>query len=193
MKMTINQRAAMALTVISALVLIPATVAAEEGAYVLDLTVTDIDGNAVDLSAYEGKVLLIVNVASKCGLTPQYAGLMELHNAYADKGLAILGFPANNFRNQEPGSNEEIKLFCTQNYDVAFDMFAKISVFGDDIAPLYRRLTSAESNAPFAGDIQWNFTKFLVGRDGRVIARFEPQTKPTDEAVVAAIESALEK
>ena len=191
MNTAVNPLGALALAVALAVVLIPSTARAEEGAYVLDLTVLDINGNEVDLSAYEGKVLLIVNVASKCGLTPQYAELMELHNSYADQGLAILGFPANNFRNQEPGSNEEIKLFCTQNYNVAFDMFAKISVFGDDISPLYRRLTSAETNAPFAGDIQWNFTKFLVGRDGRVIARFEPQTKPTDEAVIAAIESAL--
>ena len=165
--------------------------AEEEGVYILGHTVKDIDGQEVNLSHYEGKVVLIVNVASKCGLTPQYEDLMTLHNKYADKGLVILGFPANNFRNQEPGTNAEIKNFCSENYDVKFDMFSKLSVLGEDQAPLYQDLTSAEKNGPFSGEIKWNFTKFLVSKQGKVIARFEPRTKPTDADVIGAIENAL--
>lgn len=163
------------------------------GANILNHTVKDIDGNEIDLEQYKGKVILLVNVASKCGLTPQYADLMEIHNKYASKGLAILGFPANNFRNQEPGSNAEIKEFCSSNYNVAFDLFSKISVAGEDKAPLYKVLTSNELNGEFGGEIKWNFTKFLADKDGNIIARFEPRTKPTDETVITAIEAALNK
>jgi glutathione peroxidase len=157
----------------------------------LDFTVTDIDGNEVALDRYRGKVVMIVNVASKCGLTPQYQALQTLHERYADRGLAILGFPANEFLGQEPGTNAEIKAFCTSNYGVEFDMFAKVVVKGEGQCPLYAYLTSAETNPQFAGEIQWNFTKFLVGRDGAVGARFEPRTKPDDPQVIKAIEAAL--
>lgn len=166
--------------------------AAEPGAYVLDHKLTTIDGKEANLEDYKGKVLLFVNVASKCGLTPQYEQLMELHKKYADKGLVILGFPANNFGAQEPGTDAEIKEFCTANYGVEFPMFSKISVKGDDIDPLYAELTSEEENKGYSGEIKWNFTKFLVDREGKVIARFEPKTVPTDEAVIKAIEEQLD-
>lgn len=172
----------------------PATAKTEETAKVetpLDFTVKDIDGKDIDLSQYKGKVVLIVNVASKCGLTPQYEALQALNEKYKDQGLAILGFPANNFNGQEPGSNEEIKLFCTQKYDVDFDMFSKISVKGDDIHPLFQYLTSPETNKDYAGEIAWNFNKFLIGRDGKIIGRFEPKKAPSDPEVVAAVEKAL--
>lgn len=158
---------------------------------VLDFTMKDIKGEEVDLADYEGQVLLIVNVASKCGLTPQYNQLVELDEKYREQGLRVLGFPANNFMGQEPGTNEEILTFCKENYDVAFDMFSKISVKGDDTHPLYVFLTEEETNPDFAGEIAWNFTKFLVNREGEVIARFEPRTKPDEEEVIAAIEAAL--
>lgn len=153
--------------------------------------VKDINGEVVDLSRYKGKVAMVVNVASRCGLTPQYEALNAVYKQYADKGFAVLGFPANNFMGQEPGTNEEIKFFCETKYDVAFDIFAKISVKGDDIAPLYAYLTSKESNPGFSGTIKWNFSKFLVDREGKVIARFAPTTKPDSKKVIAAIESAL--
>lgn len=157
----------------------------------LDFRVQTINGKEADLAQYRGKAVLIVNVASKCGLTPQYEQLQALHAKYKDRGLAILGFPANNFMGQEPGTNEEIKSFCKENYGVEFDMFAKISVAGEDIAPLYAFLTSEEKNGQFAGPIKWNFTKFLVNREGKVVARFEPRTKPDEPAVIEAIEKTL--
>lgn len=168
-----------------------APVLAEEGAYVLNRTMNDIDGNPVNLEQYKGKVVLIVNVASKCGLTPQYEELQEIYEQYKDQGFVILGFPANNFMGQEPGTNEEIKQFCVSEYNVNFDMFSKISVKGDDQDPLYQVLTSAEENAPYDGEISWNFTKFLLNKDGKVVARFEPKTTPQDEAVISAIEAEL--
>jgi glutathione peroxidase len=134
---------------------------------------------------------MIVNVASKCGLTPQYAGLEKLYDAYKDRGLVVLGFPANNFGGQEPGTDEEIKTFCTSKYDVSFPMMSKISVKGDDQHPLYTLLTAKTDTNTFAGDIGWNFTKFLVGRDGQVVARFDSKTKPDDAKLVAAVEQAL--
>jgi len=157
----------------------------------LDFTVSDIDGHSVPLAKYKGDVVLIVNVASKCGFTPQYKDLQALYDKYRERGLRILGFPANNFKAQEPGSNAEIKEFCQKNFGVTFDMFAKVSVKGDDICPLYKFLTSEQSNPGHGGEIAWNFTKFLVGRDGRVVARFEPKVKPTDEVVTRAVEAAL--
>ena len=157
----------------------------------LEFKLKDIDGKDVDLSKYKGKVVLMVNVASKCGLTPQYEQLQALHDKYAEKGLAILGFPANNFGKQEPGTNKAIKRFCTSKYDVEFDMFAKVSVKGDDQCELYKLLTSTDDNGEFGGEIKWNFTKFLIGRDGKVVGRFEPRTKPDAKKVVAAIEKAL--
>lgn len=158
----------------------------------LNFKMKDIDGQEVDLSRYQGKVILMVNVASQCGNTPQYDGLETMYKTYQDKGLVIMGFPANNFKAQEPGTNAEIKNFCTSQHHVTFPMFAKISVKGDDIAPLYKYLIGVETKPQPKGDITWNFEKFLIGRDGRVIARFAPGTKPEDKAVVAAVEAALQ-
>ncbi len=164
-----------------------------EGAKITDHTVKDIDGKEVNLKDYEGKVLLVVNVASKCGLTPQYTDLVKLHEEYKDKGFEVLGFPANNFMGQEPGTNEEIKTFCSSKFGVEFPMFSKISVKDEDVDPLYVELTSEEENGEFGGEIKWNFTKFLVNKEGKVVARFEPKTTPSDEEVIAAIEAELEK
>ena len=151
-----------------------------------DIPVSRIDGSEASLGDYAGQVLLVVNVASKCGLTPQYDGLEALYRTYKDKGLTVVGFPANNFKEQEPGSNEEIQEFCRLTYGVDFPMFAKISVKGDDRHPLYDALAGDE-------DISWNFEKFLIGRDGKVAARFSPQTEPNDPAVVSALEAELAK
>jgi len=134
---------------------------------------------------------MIVNVASLCGFTPQYTGLEAVYEKYKDKGFVILGFPANNFGSQEPGTNDEIKTFCTRKYNVSFPMFAKISVKGADKAPLYQFLTDKQSNPASGGEIQWNFTKFLIGKDGRIIQRFESAVEPQSPEVVAAIEKAL--
>lgn len=158
---------------------------------IYDFTVKDIDGKDQKLEQYKGKAIMIVNVASRCGYTPQYAGLQKIYQQYRDKGLVILGFPANNFLGQEPGSNEEIKQFCSVNYQVTFPMFSKISVKGKDIAPLYKYLTEKETNPEFAGDISWNFNKFLIDRQGKIVARFGSRTTPEDAEVVRAIEQAL--
>jgi glutathione peroxidase len=158
---------------------------------IYDFAVKTIDGRDKTLADYEGKVLLVVNVASQCGLTPQYAGLETLHEKYAPLGLSVLGFPANEFGAQEPGSNEQVKEFCTTNYGVKFDMFAKVKVKGQGIDPLFQYLTGPDTNPGFSGDIRWNFNKFLVGRDGKVIARFEPTVAPTSSEIVSAIEAAL--
>lgn len=158
----------------------------------LGFTVKDIDGKDVDLAKkYEGKVCLIVNVASKCGNTPQYEQLVALQTKYKDKGFAVLGFPANNFKEQEPGTDAEIKEFCATKYSVNFDLFSKISVAGADQAPLYKYLTSKETNKDHAGEITWNFEKFVIGKDGKVVARFEPKVKPDAPEVIKAIEDAL--
>lgn len=157
----------------------------------LDFEVKDIDGNDVDLARYKGRVVMIVNVASKCGLTPQYEQLAALDRKYREQGLSILGFPANNFLWQEPGTNEEIKQFCRVKYDAEFDMFSKIDVKGKKQAPLYQWLTSEDTNPEFAGKIEWNFAKFLVDRNGDVVARFHPKTKPDAPEVIAAVEKAL--
>jgi glutathione peroxidase len=164
---------------------------AETATSALDFTAKDIDGKDVPLSKYKGKVVLIVNVASKCGFTPQYAQLEALHEKYAGQGLAILGFPANDFHAQEPGTNAEIKQFCTSKYGVKFDMFGKVVVKGPQTCELYKFLTSKEKQGKLGGEIQWNFTKFLIGRDGQVIDRFEPRVKPDDPKVITAIETAL--
>lgn len=167
------------------------TVAQETGTSVLDFTVKDIDGKDVDLSAYKGEVLLIVNTASYCGYTPQYEGLEVLYREYKGRGFEILAFPANEFGQQEPGTDTEIKAFCTTKYDVTFPLFSKIVVKGQGIHPLYQYLTSKQSNPEHGGPIGWNFTKFLVGRDGQVIARFEPGTAPQSDTVIDAVEQAL--
>jgi len=158
----------------------------------LDFKVKSLEGKEVDLKDYEGKVVLIVNVASQCGLTPQYEELEALHEKYGEKGLAILGFPCNQFLQQEPGTAEEIREFCTTNYKVKFDLFEKIDVNGEKASPLYKHLTALETEPKGAGDISWNFEKFLLDREGNVIARFEPKTKPSDKKVVETIEKALE-
>ena len=159
---------------------------------VLDFTLNSIDGKPAPLSQYQGKVVLIVNVASRCGFTPQYTGLEKVYEKYKDQGFVILGFPANNFGGQEPGTNEEIKTFCSSKYNVTFPMYSKISVKGADIHPLYQFLTDKQANPKTGGDIQWNFTKFLVGKDGKVIARFESAVTPESADVTSAIEKALQ-
>jgi glutathione peroxidase len=164
---------------------------AEKVGPALDFKMKNIKGDDVDLSKYQGKVVLMVNVASKCGLTPQYKELEGLHEKYADKGLAVLGFPANEFGKQEPGTDSEIADFCKQKFDVKFDMFSKVVVKGDGQCPLYKFLTSPETDPKYAGDIKWNFEKFLIGRDGNVIARFAPTVKPDAPEVIKAIEGAL--
>lgn len=166
--------------------------AREEKTTVLHYVVKDIDGKDVDLAKYKGDVVLIVNTASQCGLTPQYEALEELYEKYAGKGFKVLAFPANEFGAQEPGTNSEIKQFCSTKYDVTFPLFSKIVVKGNGIHPLYQQLTGSDTNPKFAGEIAWNFTKFLVGKDGQVIARFEPKVKPDADEVVSAIETALE-
>jgi glutathione peroxidase len=163
--------------------------AAEKSVY--DFTLKSIDGQPTRLSEYHGKVLLLVNVASHCGFTPQYTALEALYEKYKDRGLVIVGVPANNFMGQEPGTDEEIKTFCTKKYNVSFPMMSKLSVKGDDKTPLYQFLTSKSENPKFGGEIQWNFTKFLFDRNGNPVARFEPSTKPDSPEVTAAIESAL--
>lgn len=161
------------------------------GKSVLDFKMRDIDGNDVKLDKYKGNVLLIVNTASKCGYTPQYEGLQSTYVKYKDKGFYVLGFPANNFGAQEPGTETEIKEFCTSKYHVTFPMFAKISVKGEDQAPLYKFLTDKTTDPDFAGDITWNFNKFLVDRKGKVVARFSSKDTPESSAVTAAIEKYL--
>ncbi len=159
----------------------------------LDFTVKNIDGQDVYLGDFQGEVLLMVNVASKCGYTPQYKNLEAVYRKYKDQGLKILAFPANNFRQQEPGTNKQIKKFCKSKFDVTFDLFAKVSVKGDDKCPLYQFLTDKSKTGQFGGDIRWNFQKFLIDRKGQVVARFEPGDDPMSGKVVKAIEAALKE
>lgn len=156
---------------------------------IYDFTMKDIDQKPLSLKKFKGKVLLVVNVASKCGLTPQYAGLQELYKKYEKQGLVVLGFPANNFGGQEPGTETEIKEFCTTKYSVSFPMFSKISVAGEDISPLYKWLMEKSGDTK---DIEWNFAKFLVGRDGSTVKRFSPRDTPATPAFESAIKAALE-
>src|SRR5438132_9785521 len=158
---------------------------------VYDFTLDSIDGNPVPLSSYKGKVLMLVNVASKCGYTPQYTALESTYEKYRDRGLVIVGIPANNFGGQEPGTNQEIKTFCSSKYHVTFPMMAKVSVKGQDITALYQFLTDKAMNPQTGGEIQWNFTKFLIGPDGHVITRFEPEVTPDSPQVTSAIEKTL--
>ena len=164
-------------------------VSARAAESIYDIPLKDIDGKSTSLKPYQGKVLLIVNVASKCGYTPQYAALQALYLKYKDQGLTVLGFPCNQFGHQEPGTAEEIKQFCSSKYDVTFPLFEKIEVNGENRHPLY--VTLAGKDSPVAGDIQWNFTKFLISRDGKILKRFESKVKPDSTEVVQAIESAL--
>jgi len=176
-----------------ALVAVSTLTAADKVPAVLAFEMESIEGKKVPLSKYQGKVVLFVNVASKCGNTPQYKELQELHEKYGSQGLAIVGVPANEFGKQEPGSNDQIKEFCSAKYKVTFDMLGKVVVKGDGMTPLYQYLTSKETNPKFAGPVSWNFEKFLVGKDGEVIGRFTPKTKPNDPKVIDSIETALKK
>jgi len=160
---------------------------------IYDFTIKTIDGEKISLKTYHGKVVLLVNVASKCGFTPQYTALEAVYEKYKDRGLVIVGIPANNFAQQEPGTNEEIKKFCSSKYMVTFPMMSKVSVLGDDKTPLYVFLTGKGTDPKFAGDIKWNFTKFLFDRNGNPVARFEPNVTPDSAQVTAAIESTLGK
>jgi glutathione peroxidase len=183
--------------ILAVLVSLPASAANETSEpkpeSVLDFTVQDIDGKDVKLKEkYAGKVLLIVNTASQCGYTPQYADLEALYEKYRDKGLEILAFPSNDFGGQEPGSNSEIKLFCTEKYDVKFPLFAKVPVKGKEKHPLYTYLTDPERNPETGGEITWNFTKFLVDGNGKIVTRYESKVKPTDDNVTKDIEKALD-
>ena len=156
---------------------------------VLDRTMTRLDGSEESLAGYKGKVVMLVNVASKCGLTPQYKGLQAIYDQYRDKGFEILGFPANDFMGQEPGTNEEIAEFCELNYGVSFPLFSKISVKGDEMHPLYQEITAMPD--PIGGDILWNFQKYLVNKQGEVVQKIGPRTTPEDPEVTAAIEALL--
>jgi len=167
-------------------------IGADAPAPALNFQVKDIDGKTVDLAkTYQGKVLLVVNTASKCGATPQYAGLETLYGKYKAKGFEVLAFPANEFGKQEPGSNDEIKTFCESKYNVTFPLFSKIVVKGKDIHPFYEYLTSKKTDSKFAGDISWNFNKFLINRKGEIIARFGTGEEPESDKVVKAIEAAI--
>src|SRR5882724_6004942 len=171
-----------------AALLVMQTIALHAGS-IHDIAIKDMDGKDTSLNAYKGKVLLVVNVASKCGLTPQYKGLESIHEKYKDKGFTVLGFPCNQFAGQETRTNEEIKQFCSSKYNVTFPLFDKIDVNGPNRHPLYVALAGKDS--PYPGDIKWNFGKFLIGRDGKILKRFEPRTAPDSPEVIQAIETAL--
>lgn len=189
MEYTILSRTALLLA--SFLLGSPVTATNTGGKSVYDFSMKTIDGKMVSLSTYKGKVLLVVNVASRCGFTPQYKDLEALYRKYRDQGFTILAFPANNFAGQEPGTDAEIKEFCTLNYDVTFPLFSKISVKGEDQHPLYQFLTSDEANPSTSGEVKWNFQKYLIGRDGKVLAKFLSRVKPMSDEVTSAVEKAL--
>ncbi|GAA4432047.1 glutathione peroxidase [Bremerella cremea] len=179
------------LSVFASLALLAAfSVSAMAADEVLTGEVKSLEGEKVDLSKYKGKVVMIVNVASKCGKTPQYEPLQALYEKYGDQGFTVLGFPCNQFRGQEPGSAADIRAFCTEKYNVTFPMFEKVEVNGDDTLPLYTKLKSFDSDP---GDVKWNFEKFLIGKDGKVVARFRTPVEPDDAKVVEAIETQLKK
>lgn len=159
---------------------------------IYNFTLPTLDGEALPLASFKGKVVMLVNVASRCGFTPQYTGLEALYEKYKDQGFVILGFPANNFGGQEPGTNQEIKTFCSTKYSVTFPIYGKVSVKGADETPLYQYLTK-EADPTHSGDIKWNFTKFLVDRNGNVVQRFEPKITPDSPEVVSAVEKLLAK
>jgi glutathione peroxidase len=174
----------------------PACAGAKGGkkvAPVLNFKMTSLDGKPVDLTQFQGKVVLLVNVASECGYTPQYKGLQELYKKYGKDGLVVVGVPSNDFGKQEPGSNEEIAAFCKKNYGVEFPMLAKVAVKGEGQVPLYKFLTAKETNSNFAGPIRWNFEKFLIGRDGTVIGRFASDVEPDSDELQKAVRDALAK
>lgn len=173
------------------LILLFGTVAMAGGKTIYDFTMNSIDGEPAPLSKFHGKVVLLVNVASRCGFTPQYTALEKIYEQYQDRGFVIVGIPANNFGGQEPGTDQEIKTFCSAKYNVTFPMMAKVSVKGDDQTPLYQFLTDKMANPSTGGDIQWNFTKFLIDPEGHPVARFEPKITPDSPEVTAAIEKQL--
>ncbi|HBJ84683.1 MAG TPA: glutathione peroxidase [Verrucomicrobiales bacterium] len=177
------------LTLASTLLAAAALCAADAPKSLYDIPLKNIDGKDTSLKDYQGKVMLIVNVASKCGKTPQYTQLEALNQEFQKDGLAVLGFPCNDFKNQEPGTNDEIKEFCSVKYKVTFPMFDKVVVKGEDKHPLYQVLSGPQS--PYPGDVKWNFGKFLVSRDGKILKRFEPGVKPDAPEVVDAIKAAL--
>lgn len=158
----------------------------------LDFKPESIDGQTVDLEKYEGKVVLIVNTASRCGYTPQYAGLEKLYQKYKDKGFVVLGFPCNQFGGQEPGTDAQIKEFCSTEFNVSFPMFSKVEVKGDDAAPIYKYLTNKDVKPAGKGDVEWNFEKFLIDREGNVVHRYRSSVKPSDDELVKAIEDAMQ-
>jgi glutathione peroxidase len=182
--MKIAIRTAVALTLLHTAMTLSAA-----SAPLTEIPLKDIKGQATSLKPYEGKVLLIVNVASKCGYTPQYAGLETIHRRYAEKGFTVLGFPCNDFGSQEPGSNDEIQTFCKTKYDVSFPLFDKVHVKGPEQHPLYGALTG--KSAPYPGDVKWNFGKFLISRDGKILKRWDSAAKPESKEVTEAIEAAL--
>jgi glutathione peroxidase len=167
--------------------------AEEKAPAALNFTMKSITGKEVNLADYKGKVLLVVNVASKCGLTPQYEELEALHEKLNDKGLVVMGFPCNQFGKQEPGTDAQIAEFCEATYKVKFPMFSKVDVNGEEAAPLYKYLTSVETKPKDKGDITWNFEKFVIGKNGEVVARFAPRTAPDSKEVMAVIEAELAK
>src|SRR5271156_6011178 len=172
------------------ILLAAASLFAAAGIY--DFTLPSIDGQPLPLSNFKGKVVLVVNVASRCGFTPQYTALESIYEKYKDQGFVILGFPANNFGGQEPGTNAEIKTFCSAKYSVTFPLYGKVSVKGDDQTPLYKYLTTS-ANPALTGDIKWNFTKFLVDRNGKVVARFEPDVTPDSPQITAEIDKLIKQ
>jgi glutathione peroxidase len=181
----------MKLFAICAAVLLVGVVAFAAAASVHEIKLNTLEGKPTTLGAYKGKVILLVNVASQCGLTPQYTALEALHKKYQDKGFTVIGVPCNDFGSQEPGTAEEIREFCSSKHNVTFPLMEKIHVKGSEQHPLYARLTG--KGAEFPGDIKWNFGKFLIGRDGKVLQRFEPQTKPDSDEVIKAVEAALQQ
>ena len=180
-----------AITVFAGSMLCPQNLTTAAGPSIYDFKVKDIDGAEVKLRKYRGNVLLVVNTASKCGYTPQYESLEATYEKYKDKRFFVLGFPTNNFANQEPGTDAEIKEFCTSKYKVTFPMFAKISVKGKDADPLYAYFTDLKINPVYGGDITWNFNKFLIDRKGKIVGRFSSKQTPDSPDVTAAIEEAL--
>ncbi|HEY3853161.1 MAG TPA: glutathione peroxidase [Verrucomicrobiae bacterium] len=177
------------LLLILATVLAAQIVKAEGSPPIQNIPLKDINGNDTSLKSYAGKVILLVNVASKCGNTPQYAGLESMYEKYKDKGFVIVGVPSNDFLGQEPGTAEEIKSFCKDKYGVTFPLMEKVHVKGAGKSPLYAALTGAQS--PFPGEVEWNFGKFLIGRDGKIVARFNPRVKPEADELVKAVETAI--
>lgn len=184
---------ALGVSLVSLMTNSPTAFAEKVGKTVLDQEVKSLEGKNVDLSTYKGQVVMVVNVASRCGATPQYAALQSVYETFKEDGLVVIGFPCNQFRKQEPGSATEIREFCTANYGISFPMMSKIDVNGENAAPLYKQLTKAETKPKKAGPVGWNFEKFLIGRNGEVVARYGTSTEPDDTALVDTIKAELAK